>query len=52
MLYLANAGQLVIMISVAISVFGALNGSILVFPRIYQKMAEDGLFFQAFCNLR
>jgi APA family basic amino acid/polyamine antiporter len=42
-----NAGQLIIMISVAISVFGALNGSILVFPRVYQKMAEDGLFFKS-----
>ena len=41
-----SAGQLIIMISVAISVFGALNGSILVFPRVYQKMAEDGLFFK------
>jgi APA family basic amino acid/polyamine antiporter len=42
-----NAGQMIIMISVAISVFGALNGSILVFPRVYQKMAEDGLFFKS-----
>lgn len=42
-----SAGQLIIMISVAISVFGALNGSILVFPRVYQKMAEDGLFFKS-----
>lgn len=42
-----NVGQLIIMVSVAISVFGALNGSILVFPRVYQKMAEDGLFFKA-----
>lgn len=46
-----DSGQLVIMISVAISVFGALNGSILVFPRIYQKMAEDGLFFRQFATL-
>lgn len=46
-----DSGQLVIMISVAISVFGALNGSILVFPRIYQKMAEDGLFFKQFATL-
>ena len=45
-----DAGQLVIMISVAISVFGALNGSILVFPRVYQKMAKDGLFFSIFAK--
>ncbi|MDA0871590.1 MAG: amino acid permease [Firmicutes bacterium] len=49
-LFGANGG-LVIMISVAISVFGALNGGILVFPRIYQKMAEDGLFFKQFATL-
>ncbi len=41
-----DAGQLLIMISVAISVFGALNGSILVFPRVYQKMAKDNLLFK------
>ena len=42
-----DVGQLLIMISVAISVFGALNGSVLVFPRVYQKMAQDGLFIKA-----
>jgi APA family basic amino acid/polyamine antiporter len=31
---------------VLISVFGALNGSILVGPRIYYAMAKDGLFFK------
>jgi len=46
-----DSGQLIIMVSVAISVFGALNGSILVFPRIYQKMSEDGLFFKQFASL-
>lgn len=45
-----NTGELIIMVSVAISVFGALNGSILVFPRVYQKMAKEGLFFKAFAN--
>lgn len=45
-----TSGALVVMISVAISVFGALNGSILVFPRVYQKMAEDGLFFKPFAK--
>jgi APA family basic amino acid/polyamine antiporter len=41
-------GFTLLMISVAISVFGALNGTILVFPRIYQKMAKDNLFFKVF----
>ena len=31
---------------VIISVFGALNGSILVGPRVYYAMAKDGLFFR------
>jgi APA family basic amino acid/polyamine antiporter len=31
---------------VLVSVFGALNGSILVGPRIYYAMAKDGLFFK------
>jgi basic amino acid/polyamine antiporter, APA family len=43
-----EVGALIIMVSVAISVFGALNGCVLVFPRVYQKMAVDGLFFKPF----
>ena len=31
---------------VIVSVFGALNGSILVGPRVYYAMAKDGLFFR------
>ena len=31
---------------VLISVFGALNGTILVGPRVYYAMAKDGLFFR------
>lgn len=31
---------------IIISVFGALNGSILVGPRVYYAMARDGLFFR------
>lgn len=31
---------------VVVSVFGALNGSILVGPRVYYAMAKDGLFFK------
>jgi len=35
-----------ISIAVLISVFGALNGSILAGPRVYYAMAKDNLFFQ------
>lgn len=45
-----DIGQLLIMISVAISVFGALNGSVFVFPRVYQKMANDKLLFRIFAK--
>lgn len=45
-----DTGQLLIMISVAVSVFGALNGSVLVFPRVYQKMAKDKLLFKIFAK--
>ena len=44
------SGQLVVMVSVAVSIFGALNGTVLVFPRVYQKMAADGMFFQPFAK--
>jgi APA family basic amino acid/polyamine antiporter len=30
-----------------VSIFGALNGSILTGPRVYYAMARDGLFFRA-----
>jgi len=43
-----EAGQAVMLTCIAISVFGALNGSIMVFPRVYQKMAKNGLFFKVF----
>lgn len=36
----------VISAMVLVSVFGALNGSILVGPRIYYAMSRDGLFFK------
>lgn len=35
-----------ISVLVMVSVFGSLNGSILVGPRVYYAMAKDGLFFR------
>jgi APA family basic amino acid/polyamine antiporter len=44
-LFGASTGA-VISAAVLISVFGSLNGSILVGPRVYYAMAEDRLFFK------
>lgn len=46
MTHYGNTGMLVIFIAVMISIFGALNGSIMVFPRVYYAMALDGTFFK------
>lgn len=43
-----QTGMMFVFIAVLISIFGALNGSIMVFPRVYYAMAEDGLFPKAF----
>lgn len=37
----ADALSLIVFGAIAISIFGALNGSILSFPRVYQAMAQD-----------
>jgi len=36
---------------VLVSVFGSLNGSILVGPRVYYAMAKDGLFFRKVAHI-
>jgi basic amino acid/polyamine antiporter, APA family len=46
-----ETGMLFVLIAVLISVFGALNGSIMVFPRVYYAMAEDQTFFKSFKHL-
>jgi APA family basic amino acid/polyamine antiporter len=45
-LFGASTGA-VISAAVLVSIFGALNGSILTGPRVYYAMARDGLFFRA-----
>lgn len=44
-LFGASTGALISAL-VMVSVFGSLNGSILVGPRVYYAMARDGLFFR------
>ncbi len=45
------SGKLLVSAAMAISVFGALNGCVMVFPRTYYAMAKDGLFFPSFATL-
>jgi APA family basic amino acid/polyamine antiporter len=46
-----GTGMMVIFIAVLISIFGALNGSVMVFPRVYYAMAKDETFFSSFQKL-
>lgn len=43
-----SVGMYLVIGTMLISVFGALNGMILVFPRVYYAMAKDGLFLPYF----
>lgn len=43
-----DAGLNFVFYAVLLSIFGALNGSVMVFPRTYYAMAKDGVFFSAF----
>jgi APA family basic amino acid/polyamine antiporter len=43
-----SVGMYLVIGTMLISVFGALNGMILVFPRVYYAMAKDGLFLPGF----
>ena len=46
-----EVGMIFVFIAVLISIFGALNGSIMVFPRVYYAMAKDGIFIKEFNQL-
>ena len=46
-----DSGLNFVLISVLISIFGALSGSVMVFPRIYYAMAKDNLFFKSFTRV-
>ena len=46
-----DTGMLIVFISILISIFGSLNGSIMVFPRVYYAMAEDQMFFKSFTKV-
>jgi len=44
---LGSTGAILVGAGMLISVFGATNGCVMVFPRSYYAMAKDGLFFRA-----
>ena len=46
-----NAGGVIVVVGMLISMFGALNGMVLTFPRIYYAMAEEGHFFKVYGKL-
>lgn len=48
---LGNAGGVIVVVGMLIAMFGALNGMILTFPRIYYAMAEEGHFFKVYGQL-
>jgi APA family basic amino acid/polyamine antiporter len=48
---LGDTGRTLIAAGIAVSTFGFLNLVILVSPRVYRAMAEDGLFFSRLARL-
>jgi APA family basic amino acid/polyamine antiporter len=48
---IGNFGMYLVMFTMMLSVLGALNGSIMVFPRVYYAMSQDGVFFDQFKKL-
>jgi APA family basic amino acid/polyamine antiporter len=46
-----DSGARFINIAILLSMFGALNGSILTGARIFYAMADDGLFFRKFASV-
>lgn len=49
--WLGSAGAALVSVVVAISTFGALNGSMLMAPRIFFAMAADGMLFQSLARV-
>jgi APA family basic amino acid/polyamine antiporter len=48
---MGNAGTVVISVLIATSTFGALNACILVYARVYFRMAQENFFFKGFANV-
>lgn len=48
---LGSFGMYLVMFTMLLSVFGAVNGCIIAFPRVYYAMGKDGSFFKSFSKL-
>jgi len=48
---LGKTGSLLVVTAMVVSMFGALNGCILAFPRMYYAMSLEGYFFKSFGSL-
>ncbi len=48
---LGQIGMIVVMLTMLISVFGALSGCIMAFPRVYYAMGKDQTFIEAFAKV-
>lgn len=48
---MGKAGSTLVVVGMVISMFGALNGCILAFPRMYYAMSQEGHFFESFKKL-
>jgi APA family basic amino acid/polyamine antiporter len=49
--FAGNAGALVLSLLILITTFGCTNSTIIMPPRIYQAMAQDGLFFRGVVDI-
>lgn len=48
---LGSLGMYLVMFTMLLSVFGAVNGSIIAFSRVYFAMGKDGTFFKSFAKI-
>ncbi len=48
---MGKSGSLLVILGMVVSMFGALNGCILAFPRAYYAMSVEGHFFKSFGKL-
>jgi len=51
MAVMGSAGMYLVMVTMLISIFGALNATIMAFPRVYYAMSKDGVLFEKFSEV-